>query len=322
MAVSYDQIFKEEYNKQLGDSVTRLQQSQAQQEKALRAGYDQQQQKLTENKNKALREAYISKMKEERDMPSTMARQGLNGGMTESNIASIQRNYQNNRNAAETNYNDNRTSLDVGYEGDLANIRSQYVDAIASARQNAHSLALTSAGQRYNAAVAEEEKAKAEAEAAAAAAQAASSGGSGGSSRSGSPSADADDKVPEVENNGTALANQSGLASTGSDNTATPEGSKTYKSYDYQTKYLNGQKYIYKYGVKSDGSKVYLGMSKAASQSNTNSLSGQSGLASTSGQSGQNTSSKLVTNISTVTIAGKKYRKTTYANGQVKYKAI
>ena len=164
MAIKYEDIYNEEFTKQLGDSVTRLQQSQ-QQEKALKAGYDQQQANLQANRNKALKEAYISKMKEERDMPSVMARQGLNGGMVESNIASINRAYQNNRRAAEDNYANNKTTLDVGYEGDLANIRSQYVDAIATARQNANSLALTAAQQRYNNLVAEEEKRKAEEEA-------------------------------------------------------------------------------------------------------------------------------------------------------------
>jgi len=256
MAVSYDQIYKEEFDKALGDSVTRLQQSQEQQEKALKAGYDQQQANLTANKNKALKEAYISKMKEERDMPSAMARQGLNGGMVESNLASINRAYQNNRNAAEENYANNKTTLDVGYEGDLANIRSQYVDAIASARQNANSLALTQAGQRYNVLVAEEEKKKAEEEAAAAkkaAEEEAARQKAAAAAKKASPT------TPEPEKtNNSALANQSGLSSTTGQSSGAP-----YKSYDYQEKWVNGKKYIYKYGITNSNNKVFLGMSKA-----------------------------------------------------------
>ena len=257
MAVNYDDIFKKEYETALGDSVTRLQQSQEQQEKALKAGYDQQQADLLANRNKALKEAYISKMKEERDMPSAMARQGLNGGMAESNIASINRAYQNNRNAAETNYNNNKTTLGVGYEGDLANIRSQYVDAIATARQNANSLALTAAQQKYNNLLAEEERLKAEEEAKKAEEEARKKAAAAAASTLTTPTPE-----PEKKNNNSALANQSGLAST-SGTTQRDINSGTYKSYDYQEKWINGKKYIYKYGVKNDNSKVFLGMSRA-----------------------------------------------------------
>lgn len=300
MAVSYDQIYKEELNKAIGDSVTRLQQSQEQQEKALKAGYDQQQTALADNRNKALREAYISKMKEERDMPSAMARQGLNGGMVESNVASINRAYQNNRRAAEDNFANNKTTLDVGYEGDLANIRSQYVDAIATARQNANSLALSNAGTRYNALVAEEEKKKAEEEArkaeeeakkaeeearkkeeqekALAAAAAASSGSSGSGSKSSGSSGSSSGSGSTSgssgsTNNGSALANQSGLAGTsgtagtlknqsGKSSTSGNTQSANYKSYNYVEKTINGHKYIYKYGVKNNNQQVLLSTSR------------------------------------------------------------
>ena len=262
MAVSYDQIYKEEFNKAIGDSVTRLQQSQEQQEKALKAGYDQQQTALADNRNKALREAYISKMKEERDMPSAMARQGLNGGMVESNVASINRAYQNNRRAAEDNYANNKTTLDVGYEGDLANIRSQYVDAIATARQNANSLALSAAQQKYNNLLAEEEKAKAEAEAkkaaeeaaaqkkaeeeaaaAEAARQAAAASGSG--TKSGSqPNANPQPKPPEVDTT-KALYNQSGLAGTsgGTSSSKAKTYDKTVVKTEYQPSAIAGKQY-------------------------------------------------------------------------------
>lgn len=263
MAVSYDQIYKEEFNKAIGDSVTRLQQSQEQQEKALKAGYDQQQTALADNRNKALREAYISKMKEERDMPSAMARQGLNGGMVESNVASINRAYQNNRRAAEDNFANNKTTLDVGYEGDLANIRSQYVDAIATARQNANSLALSAAQQKYNNLLAEEEKAKAEAEAkkaaeeaaaqkkaeeeaaAAEAARQAAAAASGSGTKSGSqPNANPQPKPSEVDTT-KALYNQSGLAGTsgGTSSSKAKTYDKTVVKTEYQPSAIAGKQY-------------------------------------------------------------------------------
>lgn len=265
MAIKYEDIYNEEFTKQLGDSVTRLQQSQEQQEKALKAGYDQQQANLQANRNKALKEAYISKMKEERDMPSVMARQGLNGGMVESNVASINRAYQNNRRAAEDNYANNKTTLDVGYEGDLANIRSQYVDAIATARQNANSLALTAAQQRYNNLVAEEEKRKAEEEAkkaaeeaaaaaaaekkkeeeAAAAAAAAAAASSSSSKRAGtSPATPEETPKPTVDTT-KALYNQSGLAGTsgGTQKTVAKTYPKTVVKTEYQPSAIAGKQY-------------------------------------------------------------------------------
>ena len=272
MAIKYEDIYNEEFTKQLGDSVTRLQQSQEQQEKALKAGYDQQQANLQANRNKALKEAYISKMKEERDMPSAMARQGLNGGMVESNVASINRAYQNNRRAAEDNYANNKTTLDVGYEGDLANIRSQYVDAIATARQNANSLALSAAQQKYNNLLAEEEKAKAEAEAKkaaeeaaaqkkaeeeAAAAEAARQAAAAAAAKKAAVQPTPEPETPKVKSSGGNLKDQSGLSGT------TGKGSNIYKSYDYREKWENGVKYIYKYGVTKGNNLVYLSKSKA-----------------------------------------------------------
>lgn len=263
MAVSYDQIYKEEFNKAIGDSVTRLQQSQEQQEKALKAGYDQQQTALADNRNKALREAYISKMKEERDMPSAMARQGLNGGMVESNVASINRAYQNNRRAAEDNFANNKATLDVGYEGDLANIRSQYVDAIATARQNANSLALSAAQQKYNNLLAEEEKAKAEAEAKKAAEEAAAAkaaeekaakeeaarqaaaAASGSGTKSGSSTnTNPEPEAPKVDTT-KALYNQSGLAGTsgGTSSSKAKTYDKTVVKTEYQPSAIAGKQY-------------------------------------------------------------------------------
>ena len=151
MALKYEDIYNEEYNKVLGNSVKKLEEAQAQGEKSLKTSYDTTADRLKQNRDNSLKQAYISRMKEQKAAPSMLARQGLNGGYTETNLASINRNYQNNRNAAELNYQNNLKDADVAYNSDLSSLKSTFADAINSAKQNAISIALSSAAQRFNA---------------------------------------------------------------------------------------------------------------------------------------------------------------------------
>ena len=153
---NYDSIYQEEYNKYLGDTERRIANAQTQAEESLKKSYDASKSKLDSSRQDALKQAYITKRLAQRDAPEQMAKHGLSGGYTESNLASIERAYANNRNAAQKNYDENLTSLDVGYNGDLASLRNSYLDMINAAKQNAASQALTSAAQRYNALKAEE----------------------------------------------------------------------------------------------------------------------------------------------------------------------
>ena len=174
MAVSYDAIYNEEYKKAIGDSVANLEKTRAAAETSLKKSYDNSVNKVKQDQNEALRQAYISKRKEELYAQSALARQGLSGGMSETNQASILRNYQNNRNTANKNYQTNLSSLEQGYNSDLASLRANYDDYINSARQNAVSIAISNAANRYNILKAEEEEQKA--------ASRSSSSGSSGSS--------------------------------------------------------------------------------------------------------------------------------------------
>lgn len=158
---NYDSIYQEEYNKYLGDTERRIANAQTQAEESLKKSYDASKSKLDSSRQDALKQAYITKRLAQRDAPEQMAKHGLSGGYTESNLASIERAYANNRNAAQKTYDENLTSLDIGYNGDLASLRNSYLDMINAAKQNAASQALTSAAQRYNALKAEEEAAAA-----------------------------------------------------------------------------------------------------------------------------------------------------------------
>lgn len=255
MAVSYDQIYSEEYKKNLGNSVANLEAAQktgeesllknkAQSLNTLKQAYDNSASTLLKNKDKALKEAYISKMKEQKDLPSILARQGLGGGVSETTTASLMRNYQNNRNSAEENYGTNKTNLDTqygndiaqvetGYNTDLANLKSSYASQIENAKQNAISLALSSASQRYNALAAEE----------AAAQQAALASAGGGGSKA--PSASST-PVPEhtYSENITTQAKkvQKAANPTGKANLVKTVAKNGYKTYYYD----NGLTYTQK----------------------------------------------------------------------------
>lgn len=151
MAVKYDDIYNEEYNKAIGSSVKKLEESQEAAEKARRTAHEATTNKLQQNHSNAMKQAYISKMKEQKAAPSILARQGLNGGYSETNQASITRNYHNNRLAADLNLQNSLKDADVQLDSDIASLKSTYADAINSAKQNAISLALSAAAQRFNA---------------------------------------------------------------------------------------------------------------------------------------------------------------------------
>lgn len=151
MAVKYDDIYNEEYNKAIGNSVKKLEESQEAAEKARRTAHEATTNKLQQNHSNAMKQAYISKMKEQKAAPSILARQGLNGGYSETNQASITRNYHNNRLAADLNLQNSLKDADVQLDSDIASLKSTYADAINSAKQNAISLALSAAAQRFNA---------------------------------------------------------------------------------------------------------------------------------------------------------------------------
>lgn len=52
-------------------------------------------QKLTQIKEKAQKQAYISRMNAQRDLPSALAAQGIGGGASESVYAELLKNYEN-----------------------------------------------------------------------------------------------------------------------------------------------------------------------------------------------------------------------------------
>ena len=91
---------------------------------------------LNDSVSKALQEAYISKMMSEKNLPNQLSIQGLNGGATESAIASLMNNYGNARNNIASAQQSSLSQLQQVYNNNLANALQRYNDARSNAADN------------------------------------------------------------------------------------------------------------------------------------------------------------------------------------------
>lgn len=91
---------------------------------------------LDDNNSDALRQAYINKMINARDMGQLMSAQGLTGGQTETTLANMLNNYANNRNAINKTYATNLRELLANHNSNLADALTGYNDKVANARQS------------------------------------------------------------------------------------------------------------------------------------------------------------------------------------------
>lgn len=75
--------------------------------------------------DKALQEAYINKMMTLRNLPQTMAAQGLTGGASESTMAGLYNNYSNARNDLESERVNQIGALQQAYNNNMAQLEGQ-----------------------------------------------------------------------------------------------------------------------------------------------------------------------------------------------------
>ncbi len=99
----------------------------------LTSSYNDSAKSLNDSASKALQEAYISRMMSEKKLPMQLSAQGINGGATESAVASLMNNYGNARNNIETSRQDNLRQLEAAYNNNMANAMQSYNDAVSSA---------------------------------------------------------------------------------------------------------------------------------------------------------------------------------------------
>lgn len=133
------------YNSQVASAGTSYNAS----KKQLADAYSSQQNKLQSGTEDALRQAYISKMQEQKNLDQNLAAQGISGGLSESSKASLANNYGNSRASIQSALTDNLSDLANTYNGNLADMETNYqnlLQSLASAKaqyelQNSNALA-------------------------------------------------------------------------------------------------------------------------------------------------------------------------------------
>lgn len=99
----------------------------------LKSNFNLSKDNLYSDAERALQEAYINRMMNERALQQQLNAQGLTGGATESAIASMLNNYGTSRNNINTAYNSNLAQLEQAYLNNLAQAQQDYNNAVAKA---------------------------------------------------------------------------------------------------------------------------------------------------------------------------------------------
>ena len=102
----------------------------------LASSYGNSRTSLQQNEENALREAYINRMMNEKNLRQQLNAQGLTGGASESAIASMLNNYGTSRNNIQNTAADNLRELEQTYNSNLASAQQKYNDAVHSANDS------------------------------------------------------------------------------------------------------------------------------------------------------------------------------------------
>jgi hypothetical protein len=105
-------------------------------ENLLRSQYDTSQNTLEEQRRRALQEAYIQRMMEQKSLSDTLADYGLSGGATESVLANLLNNYRGNRNSIENNATVALRDLLEKYNSNVASARERYNTSLQQTQNN------------------------------------------------------------------------------------------------------------------------------------------------------------------------------------------
>ena len=94
---------------------------------------NRQEQVMSENRGRAMQEAYILNRQLGNRLPQQLATQGMHGGLTETSTVDLANQYQNARNTAGQNYQNNLANVDLELFNTESNIRAQIAKAKAEA---------------------------------------------------------------------------------------------------------------------------------------------------------------------------------------------
>lgn len=105
-------------------------------ENLLKSQYDTSQNTLEEQRRRALQEAYIQRMMEQKSLSDTLADYGLSGGATESVLSNLLNNYRGNRNSIENNATVALRDLLEKYNSNVASARERYNTSLQQTQNN------------------------------------------------------------------------------------------------------------------------------------------------------------------------------------------
>jgi len=94
------------------------------------------QRSLEDERTRALQEAYIARMMQEKNLSDQLDAYGLSGGATESVLADMRNNYNNNRNSIEAKVQESLRDLLQQYMTNLSDARGKYNDSLLGAETN------------------------------------------------------------------------------------------------------------------------------------------------------------------------------------------
>ena len=94
------------------------------------------QRSLEDDRTRALQEAYIARMMQEKNLADQLDAYGLSGGATESVLADMRNNYNNNRNSIEAKVQESLRDLLQQYMTNLSDARGRYNDSLLGAETN------------------------------------------------------------------------------------------------------------------------------------------------------------------------------------------
>lgn len=95
--------------------------------------YNRSRQNITDDAAASLKQAYINKLQNERNLRQQMSAMGLTGGATETTMAGMLNNYGNARNDINTAQNKNLSNLEGNYNDNLSQAMQAYNSAVANA---------------------------------------------------------------------------------------------------------------------------------------------------------------------------------------------
>lgn len=163
MAIDWNTIYTQKWNdsqKDYSEAEAAYKKAQADEQKALDQSLAAGRTQLANTRDEALRQSYITKRQNEREMPALLKANGINGGASETSAASLLRNYQNSRNSANNSYTQGDTDLTNNYNQNTAALGSRYNTLLAELLQKRKDDTWNQTQFAYNAAQQEEEIAR------------------------------------------------------------------------------------------------------------------------------------------------------------------